>query len=109
MKNYSKDGENLLLVVIFIITIIIIIWIFWELIEGDRTTSKTGEKCSSDNDCAGGNYCGGNFACVQGRNGGTQGTICTTNDNCEFGFKCLTIPVNPTPFTNGQTFSFCSR
>lgn len=50
---------------------------------------KTGDKCTSNTDCASQHYCGGDGTCHEGQAGRPSGSKCTDSEQCEYGLKCV--------------------
>lgn len=84
------SGEFFLTVLLTIVILVIIAYIIWRFFFV-HNGNKTGEFCTTDDDCVAGNYCGGGTTggqCVAGKAGKKEGTICVRNAECEVGLLC---------------------
>ena len=96
------ETETIIVIIVVVITLIVagvLAYYFFFQKKGN----KTGESCTSNQDCASGHYCGGDGTCHLGPGGKSSGSDCTDSSQCEFGLTCTSgkcTSDNPPPPTN---------
>jgi hypothetical protein len=83
-----SGGEIVILIIITIIGIVVVGWLFWYFLLR-HNGNDTGEHCTVNSDCSPGHYCGGGNQCVLGLCGGSLGTVCDKNADCNVGLLCV--------------------
>ena len=103
-------GQIALVVFLIFIFIVILFALLWFLL-WRKPTPVNPDTCTADSNCISGYYCGGGGICVKGTSGGTAGSICSTDTQCEVGLLCQNgrCVGQIMPLTSSSTSDFASR